>query len=149
MRATRVFAIAAVLLAMTGFGAAAQTTLRIGLAEDPDVLDPTLARTYVGRIVFASLCDKLVDITPELDIAPMLATEWKWVDDNKGLVMKLRPGVKFHDGTPFTADDVVFSIEMVSLPVGGRTTRIAWGSTILRITPTRFIPSACAASVCP
>ena len=41
---------------------AAQTTLRIGLAEDPDVLDPTLARTYVGRIVFASLCDKLFDI---------------------------------------------------------------------------------------
>ena len=34
----------------------------LGLAEDPDVLDPTLARTFVGRIVFASLCDKLVDI---------------------------------------------------------------------------------------
>ena len=45
-------------LAASG-GAAAQTNLRIGLAEDPDVLDPTLARTYVGRIVFASLCDKL------------------------------------------------------------------------------------------
>jgi peptide/nickel transport system substrate-binding protein len=43
--------------------AAAQTTLRIGLAEDPDVLDPTLARTYVGRIVFASICDKLLTST--------------------------------------------------------------------------------------
>ena len=42
--------------------ASAQTTLRIGLAEDPDELDPTRARTYVGRIVFASLCDKLFDI---------------------------------------------------------------------------------------
>src|SRR5213080_2247584 len=81
-------------------GAPAQTpqTLRIGLAEDPDLLDPTLARTYVGRIVFASLCDKLVDISPELDIVPQLATEWQWVDGNKGLVMKIRHGVKFHDG---------------------------------------------------
>src|SRR5262249_34267596 len=47
-------------------GAPSAQTLRIGLAEDPDVLDPTLARTYVGRIVFAALCDKLVDIGPEL-----------------------------------------------------------------------------------
>ena len=46
-------------------GAHAQT-LRIGLAEDPDVLDPTLARTFVGRIVFAALCDKLFDIDEKL-----------------------------------------------------------------------------------
>ena len=126
MRATRVFAVAAVLLAMTGVSAAAQTTLRIGLAEDPDVLDPTLARTYVGRIVFASLCDKLVDITPELDIAPMLATEWKWVDDNKGLVMKLRPGVKFHDGEKFDAAAVKFNIERhLNLPGSNRKAEIS------------------------
>ena len=53
--------------------ASAQTTLRIGLAEDPDVLDPTLARTYVGRIVFASLCDKLFDIDEKLNLVPQLA----------------------------------------------------------------------------
>src|SRR5260370_37520257 len=67
-------------------GASAQT-LRIGLAEDPDLLDPTLAPTYVGRIVFASLCDKLVDITPELEIVPQLANEWQWTDGNNSLVM--------------------------------------------------------------
>ena len=50
-----------VLLALAPFALQAQT-LRVGLAEDPDVLDPTLARTYVGRIVFASLCDKLFDM---------------------------------------------------------------------------------------
>src|ERR1700733_9307451 len=95
------FAAAALLAAcLLGGIASAQTTLRIGLAEDPDVLDPTLARTYVGRIVFASLCDKLVDISPELDIVPQLATEWRWVDDNKGLVMTLRQGVTFQDGEP-------------------------------------------------
>ncbi len=60
-------AAAAALLALTCGVAAAQTTLRIGLAEDPDVLDPSLARTYVGRIVFASFCDKLFDIDRRLE----------------------------------------------------------------------------------
>jgi len=91
-------------------GASAQT-LRIGLADDPDILDPTLGRTYVGRIVFAALCDKLVDIGPELEIVPQLATEWQWTDGNKGLVLKLRSGVKFQDGEPFDADAVKFNIE--------------------------------------
>jgi ABC-type transport system substrate-binding protein len=90
---------------------AAAQTLRIGLAEDPDLLDPTLARSFVGRIVFASLCDKLFDIGPELDIVPQLATEWRWTDGNTGLVIKLRPGVKFHDGEPLDAAAVKFSIE--------------------------------------
>src|SRR5258708_846140 len=52
-----VFALAALLAV-----ASSAQTLRIGLAEDPDVLDPTLARTFVGRVVFAALCDKLFDI---------------------------------------------------------------------------------------
>ena len=89
----------------------AAQTLRIGLAEDPDLLDPTLARSFVGRIVFASLCDKLFDIGPELDIVPQLATEWRWTDGNTGLVIKLRPGIKFHDGEPLDATAVKFSIE--------------------------------------
>ena len=53
--------------------AAAQSNLRIGPAEDPDVLDPTLARTYVGRIVFASICDKLFDVDASLKVIPQLA----------------------------------------------------------------------------
>ena len=64
---------AAALIASAGL-ANAQTTLRIGLAEDPDVLDPTLARTYVGRIVFSSICDKLFDIDEKLNVVPQLAT---------------------------------------------------------------------------
>src|SRR5262249_49385317 len=97
--------------AMLAASAQAAQTLRIGLAEDPDLLDPTLARTYVGRIVFASLCDKLVDISPELDIVPQLATEWQWTDGNRGLVMKIRQGVNFQDGEPLDAAAVKFSLE--------------------------------------
>jgi peptide/nickel transport system substrate-binding protein len=113
---------------LAGAPAFAQTpqTLRIGLAEDPDLLDPTLARTYVGRIVFASLCDKLVDITPELEIVPQLATEWQWTDGNKGLVMKLRQGVKFQDGQPFDAAAVKFNIERhLNLPGSNRKAEIS------------------------
>src|SRR6202140_4578321 len=110
------FLAAALLLLAVAFAAidataAAARVLRIGLADDPDMLDPTLARTYTGRIVFAAMCDKLVDITPELDIAPQLATEWQWVDGNNGLVLKLRQGVKFQDGEPLDAGAVKFSIE--------------------------------------
>jgi len=107
-------------------GASAQTTLRIGLAEDPDILDPTLARTFVGRIVFAAMCDKLVDINPELEVVPQLATEWHWVDDNKGLVMTLRRGVKFQDGEPLDAAAVKFSLERhLALPGSNRKAEIS------------------------
>ena len=57
--------------------------LALGLAEDPDVLDPTLARTFVGRIIFAALCDKLFDIDEKLNIVPQLATGHEWSADSK------------------------------------------------------------------
>ena len=47
-------------------------------------------RTYVGRIVFAGLCDKLFDIDEKLKIVPQLATGYEWADD-KTLVIHLRP----------------------------------------------------------
>jgi peptide/nickel transport system substrate-binding protein len=97
------------------FGAAAITasaqTLRIGLAEDPDALDPTLARTFVGRLVFAGLCDKLFDIDEKLAIVPQLATGYQWSADSKSLTIKLRPDVTFHDGEKFDAAAVKFNIE--------------------------------------
>ena len=86
-------------------------TLRIGLAEDPDVLDPSMARTFVGRIVFAGLCDKLFDLDEKLNIVPQLATSYKWAADNKSLEIKLRPGVTFHDGEKFDAQAVKYNLE--------------------------------------
>ena len=104
------------LLAATGLIASActaqaQSHLRVGLAEDPDVLDPTFARTYVGRIVFSALCDKLFDIDEKLNIVPQLALSHETLDDGKAVVIKLRPNVKFHDGEPLNADAAKFSIE--------------------------------------
>lgn len=104
------YAILTAVMLTAGASASAQT-LKFGLAEDPDALDPTLARTFVSRLVFSALCDKLVDIAPDLSVVPQLATEWKWSEDNKALTMKLRPNVTFHDGEKFDAEAVKYNIE--------------------------------------
>jgi len=99
------------LVLLTAGPAAAQSVLRIGLNDDPDALDPTISRAYTGRLVFAALCDKLFDVTPDLRIVPQLATSYEWAADHRSIVLKLRPGVKFHDGEPFNAEAVRFNIE--------------------------------------
>jgi peptide/nickel transport system substrate-binding protein len=111
MRILRIAAAAAALCFSLATAVHAQTTLRIGLAEDPDVLDPTLARTYVGRIVFASFCDKLFDIDDRINIVPQLALSHETSADGKEVTIKLRPNVKFHDGEPFDAEAAKFSLE--------------------------------------
>src|SRR5437764_4830925 len=111
MKIVRWAVTAAALLLPLQTGASAQTTLRIGLAEDPDILDPTMARTYVGRIVFASLCDKLFDIDEKLNIVPQLALSHETSADGKEMTIRLRPGVKFQDGEPFDAEAAKFSLQ--------------------------------------
>src|ERR1700680_1182156 len=111
MKILRLAAVAAALLLSFETGVHAQTTLRIGLAEDPDVLDPTLARTYVGRIVFSALCDKLFDIDEKLKIVPQLALSHETSDDGKEVTIKLRPGGKFQDGEPCDAEAAKFSLD--------------------------------------
>src|SRR5207245_4549229 len=88
-----------------------QGALRIGLGDDPDVLDPTFSRTYTARIVFASFCDKLFDIDEKLNIVPQLALGHETSADGKTVTIKLRPGVKFHDGEAFDAAAAKFSLE--------------------------------------
>src|SRR3954468_11906993 len=100
----------AAVLSISSFTLQAQA-LRIGLAEDPDILDPTLARTFVGRLVFAGLCDKLFDLDEKLNVVPMLATGYEWSADSKALTLKLRPGVTFHDGEKLDAAAAKFNLE--------------------------------------
>ncbi|MCJ8140843.1 ABC transporter substrate-binding protein [Falsirhodobacter halotolerans] len=100
--------------------------LRIGLQDDPDVLDPAQSRTFVGRIVYTAMCDKLVDLTPEVDFAPQLATDWAYSDDGMKLVMNLREGVVFHDGEPMDAEAVVYTINRnMTLPESRRKSELS------------------------
>ena len=80
-------------------------------AGGPDILDPHEARTFVGRIVFNLLCDKLVDTNEKLEFVPRIATSWSFSDDGKTMTMKLRSGAKFHDGTTLDAAAVKANIE--------------------------------------
>ncbi|HEV7259800.1 MAG TPA: ABC transporter substrate-binding protein [Bosea sp. (in: a-proteobacteria)] len=106
--------------------AQAPSTLRIGLQEDPDMLDPHKARTFVGRIVFKGLCDKLLDITPDLKLTPRLATEWSFSADGLTLTMKLRTDAKFHDGEPFNAEAAKANLERArTLPDSLRKSELA------------------------
>lgn len=121
-------AVSAAALALATLPALAQTpsTLRIGLQEDPDMLDPHKARTFVGRIVFMGLCDRLVDITPELKLVPRLATEWNFSADGLTLTMKLRSDAKFHDGEPFNAEAAKANLERaMTLPDSLRKSELA------------------------
>jgi peptide/nickel transport system substrate-binding protein len=105
----------AILLSVLGVAAPADAqkkTLVIALNQDPDVLDPTIARTYVGRIVFAAMCEKLYEIDENLNIYPQLAAEMpRFTDGGKTVSIKLRSGVKFNDGTPLDAAAVKFSLD--------------------------------------
>ncbi len=87
-------------------------TLTIALAEEPDALDPTLARTFVGRIVFLHMCEKLYDLDAKLHIVPQLASGLPQVSKDKlTYTIKLRTGIKFNDGTAFNAAAVKKTLE--------------------------------------
>ncbi len=89
--------------------ALAETTLTIGLREDPDVLDPALGSAYVSRVVYAAMCDKLIDIDDKLNLVPQLATSWNYADPLH-LILHLRPGVLFQDGEKFDAESVKYNL---------------------------------------
>src|SRR5215475_9622967 len=85
-------------------GAAQAATLRIGLNEDPDALDPARGGSFVGRVVFAAVCDKLIDTDAQNNFMPQLATSWTWSADNMTLSVTLRDNVRFHDDQTMDAE---------------------------------------------
>lgn len=90
----------------------AKTTLVVALNQDPDILDPSLSRTYVGRIIYEHMCEKLYEIDENLKIFPQLAAELPaFSDGGKTVTIKLRRGVKFNDGTPMDAEAVRYSLD--------------------------------------
>jgi peptide/nickel transport system substrate-binding protein len=110
LRCTLLAVLAAVLCA--GAALAQKDTLVIALNQDPDIIDPTLSRTYVGRIIYANMCEKLYDIDENLNIFPQLAADMpQFSDGGKTVTIKLRRGVKFNDGTPFDAEAMKFSLD--------------------------------------
>lgn len=85
--------------------------LRVAIQSDPNRLDPAQSGAYVERIVFAALCDKLVDVGPDLALRPELATAWSWSGDAMALTLTLRADGRFHDGGVIDAGAVAANLE--------------------------------------
>ncbi len=99
-------AVAAALLA----GSASAAELRVGLKLEPSSIDPHYHNLGPNNAFARHIFDRLVQTDEKQRLGPGLATSWKPITDTTW-EFKLRRGVKFHDGSPFTADDVLFTFE--------------------------------------
>ena len=120
------------LLCLAAPAAQAQNALRIATAFDPQTMDPqALALLYHTRIAF-QLHESLVTRNEKYEVEPGLAVSW----DKAGPLawrFKLRQGVTFNDGSPFTADDAVFSIERALAPPSQRSFQLKGVTAVKKI----------------
>ncbi len=105
-------AILAAAFAVAAPPAAAQE-LRIAVAADITSMDPHFFNLFPNNNMAEHIFDKLVQMDPDSKMIPGLATSWKTIDPTTW-EFKLRKGVKFHDGSELTAEDVAFSIDRVA-----------------------------------
>ena len=104
-------------------GATLAQTLTVGVRGGPESLDPHYSALGPHAEAAKHIFDTLVASDENLQLEPGLATSWEPIDDDTW-EFKLREGVKFHDGSDFTAEDVVFSIERTPVVTGPTTTTI-------------------------
>ena len=95
-----------------GGGAADKNTLVIALKSSPTNLDSRVGNDNASGRVHELIYSALLQVTPNMDYAPDLATKWETPDD-KTIIFHLKPGVKFHNGQPLTSKDVKFTYESV------------------------------------
>lgn len=94
-------------------GDAASGNLIAAIAGEPDQLDPHKTSAYFSFEVLENIFDTLVEPDANLEMRPALAESWEVSADQRVWTFHLRRGVTFHDGSPFTADDVVFSYRRI------------------------------------
>jgi peptide/nickel transport system substrate-binding protein len=100
------------LLAALALGAAPAQELRIGMGAEVTSMDPHFVNLFPNNNIAEHVFEKLITLDPDSRLIPGLAESWKAVEPTTW-EFKLRRGVKFHDGSDFTAEDVAFSIERV------------------------------------
>jgi len=93
----------------------AKDTLVLALTLEPPGLDPTAgAASSIAEVVLYNVFETLTKINPDGSVSPLLAESWEVSPDLKTTTLRLRPGVKFHNGQPFNADSVKFSLDRAS-----------------------------------
>ncbi|MEM9319321.1 MAG: ABC transporter substrate-binding protein [Pseudomonadota bacterium] len=109
---TRLLAGVAVAGICAGAACAQRTDITIGAQLEPPNLDPTSgAAAAIDEVVYANVFEGLTRFGPDGAILPALASDWTISDDGLVYTFTLRDNVQFHDGTDFTAEDVVFSLD--------------------------------------
>jgi len=93
--------------------------LQIGADASPSGLDPHIATAFASFIITGQIYEGLTEIDERLKPRPALAESWSVSEDGLRYTFKLRSGVVFHDGKPFSAEDVAFSINRVKDPKTG------------------------------
>jgi peptide/nickel transport system substrate-binding protein len=93
----------------------AKDMLVIDFAGEPNSLDPHVQWNPDSFNVYRNIFDNMLTRDDKGEIAPQIATEWTYLSDTE-IEFRIRDDVKFHDGTPLTADDVVFSIKRITDP---------------------------------
>ena len=126
-------------LAVTGlpFGkvlASDRRVLKVGMSGFPPALEPVMYTQTATRRVVAHVFDTLITFeqTEQMPLRPGLAERWERVSD-KALRLFLRKGVTFHDGSPFTAEDVAFSLSLEHIAGPGRSSALEILDTIDRV----------------
>jgi peptide/nickel transport system substrate-binding protein len=92
--------------------------------------DPTVGPSAVNPTIqgiYQSVFDQYINQAPNLDLIPGLLTEWGWNDDRSKIVMKVREGATWHDGSPVTPEDIVWSLERAGKPETGNPIQFVWG----------------------
>ena len=118
---TALATVVALVLAVTGcstgqrvdLGDAAAGNLIAAIAGEPDQLDPQKTSAYFSFEVLENVFDTLVEPDANLEMRPALAESWEVSPDQLVWTFHLRRGVTFHDGSPFSADDVVYSYRRI------------------------------------
>ncbi|MBX3569679.1 MAG: peptide ABC transporter substrate-binding protein [Rhizobiaceae bacterium] len=91
--------------------------------------DPTVGPSAVNPTIqgfYQSVFDMFIHQNPDLSFAPGLVTEWGWNDDRSKIFLVVRDGVTWHDGSPFTAEDVAWSLERAGKAETGNPIQFVW-----------------------
>jgi peptide/nickel transport system substrate-binding protein len=102
-------------MAVPGFAASAEKTLKFGADAEPIGFDPHTISAVASRRVIHQLYNTLVNVDENLNVVPELASSWEHPDDVT-YVFRLRDDVKFHNGRPMVAADVKYSFERILSP---------------------------------
>ena len=132
--------LAIVLTATFGIGCARKSTgshgtMNLRLSGEPNLLNPILTTDAYSAQVVGTIFSGMLKVNEKLELEPDLAESYDISSDGKTYIFKLKPNVTWHDGAPFTADDVVFTFNTIIDP---KTNTVRRSNYVINGKPIRF-----------